>query len=283
MKTFQNPAASFFVPDGESPEKALTRCTHLGIAAHQDDLEFMAYHGILECHLVADKWFGGVICTDGAGSSRTGRYADFSDEQMRAIRREEQNAAAVVGRFGAMIQLAHPSRVINQPGETPLVADLTRILEQTRPAVLYTHNPADKHETHIGVLAATLAAVRALPLEKRPEAVWGCEVWRDLDWMDDSEKIAMNVSGHPNLAAALNGVFDSQIAGGKRYDLAVMGRRCANATFFESHASDQAQMLSFAMDLTPLARDENLDVTTYVTAYINRFREDVTQKLKRYF
>jgi hypothetical protein len=28
----------------------------------------------------------------------------------------------------------------------------------------------------------------------------------------------MDVSGRDNLAAALNGVFDSQIAGGKRYD-----------------------------------------------------------------
>ena len=50
----------------------------------------------------------------------------------------------------------------------------------------------------------------------------------------------MDVSGRDNLAAAMNGVFDSQIAGGKRYDLATIGRRAANATFFESHATDQA-------------------------------------------
>jgi len=60
-------------------------------------------------------------------------------------------------------------------------------------------------------------------------------VWRDLDWLVDSDKAPFDVSEHENLQAALLGVFDSQIAGGKRYDLASMGRRRANATYFESH------------------------------------------------
>ena len=41
-------------------------------------------------------------------------------------------------------------------------------------------------------------------------------------------------TGEPG--AALIGVFDSQIAGGKRHDLAVLGRRRANATYNASHA-----------------------------------------------
>lgn len=279
---FKNPSATLYVPDSLAPEMALARCTHLGIAAHQDDLEFMAYHGILECHSSDSKWFGGIICTDGAGSSRTGAYADFTDEQMVAVRRQEQETAAALGRYGVMVQLGHSSREVNQPGETPLVADLTALLTQIRPEILYTHNPADKHKTHIGVLAATLRAVRALPKADRPQAVWGCEVWRDLDWMLDADKVALDVSGQPELANALNGVFDSQIAGGKRYDLAVMGRRLANATFFNSHASDAASMLSLAMDLTPLAHDESLDVTAYVTGYLDRFRNEVIQNLQGY-
>ncbi|HEY5793081.1 MAG TPA: PIG-L family deacetylase [Chthoniobacterales bacterium] len=280
---FRQSAASCFVPDGSAPEAALARCTHLGVAAHPDDLEFMACHGILECHLSESKGFGGVICTDGAGSSRMGPFADFTDEEMRAVRRREQEAAAVIGCYRALVQLAYASREVNRPGQTPLVDDLKGILELARPRVVYTHNPADKHETHIGVMAATLAAIRSLPPEQRPGAVWGCEVWRDLDWMPDEEKVALDVSARPDLAEALNRVFESQIAGGKRYDLAVMGRRRANATFFASHAADQAQMLTFAMDLTPLAREESLDVTAYVTGLIDRFREDVAQKLKRYF
>ena len=89
----------------------------------------------------------------------------------------------------------------------------------------------------------------------------------------------MDVSGHDNLAAALNGVFDSQITGGKRYDLATYGRRSANATFFESPATDKANQVIFGMDLTPLTKDDpNLDVRDYVCGFIDRFRADVRKK-----
>ena len=40
-------SAEIFVPDGCSVAEALARTTHLGIAAHQDDLEIMAIDGIL--------------------------------------------------------------------------------------------------------------------------------------------------------------------------------------------------------------------------------------------
>jgi hypothetical protein len=106
-------------------------------------------------------------------------------------------------------------------------------------------------------------------------------VWRNLDWLPDEEKVVHDVCGHENLAAALNGLFDSQIAGGKRYDLAVMGRRRANATFFESHGVDQSDALAFAMDLTPLVLDDTLDVVAYVTSFIDRFKADVTNKLRK--
>ena len=88
------------------------------------------------------------------------------------------------------------------------------------------------------------------------------------------------MSGNDNLAGALNGIFDSQIAGGKRYDLAVMGRRRANATFFQSHGVDSSDALAFAMDLTPLAHDDSLDIIEYVTGAIDRFRADVVAKLR---
>jgi hypothetical protein len=76
-------------------------------------------------------------------------------------------------------------------------------------------------------------------------------------------------------------VFDSQISGGKRYDLGVLGRRRANATFLDSHAVDRAESVAFAMDLTPLVRDDSLDVAEYVDGFIARFREDVIGKLQK--
>ena len=280
MKLHQ-PTAEIYIPDDNPITAALARVTHLGIGAHQDDLEFMAFHGILSCFARDDQWFGGVTCTNGAGSSRSGPYATFSDAQMMAIRRQEQNTAATIGGYAAMIQLDYPSSAIKSPTAIELQSDLLAILTATRPDVVYTHNPADKHDTHIGVTVAALLAMRELPQDLRPKQVIGCEVWRNLDWLPDEAKVLMDVSGRDNLAAALNGVFDSQIAGGKRYDLATLGRRAANATFFNSHATDAATQLIFGLDLTPLVTDESKDIVSYVGDLIDQFNADVRQKLNQ--
>jgi hypothetical protein len=100
--------------------------------------------------------------------------------------------------------------------------------------------------------------------------------------MNDSEKIALDVSAHENLAMALNGIFDSQIAGGKRYDIATLGRRRANATFFESHATDEADQLSFAMDLTALVEDPSIDPIEFTKDVIRRFSEDVEARIAKF-
>lgn len=267
------------MPDGKPVAAALKRVTHLGIGAHQDDLEFMAFHGILECHKSKSKWFGGVTCTNGAGSARTGTYKKFTDEQMMAVRRREQNRAAKLGNFGAMIQLDFPSSAVKSATDDSLKKDLVKIFSATKVEVVYTHNLADKHDTHIGVVVAVIQALREQPKSKRPHRVIGCEVWRDLDWLPDAKKVVMDVSGHDKLAAKLNGIFDSQIAGGKRYDLATLGRRSANATFFDSHSTDQATQVIFGMDLTPLVEDATRDIADYTLSFIEEFQSDVKAKI----
>ena len=42
-----NSGAEIYVPDGFPVDVALSRTTHLAVSAHQDDIEIMAYHGIL--------------------------------------------------------------------------------------------------------------------------------------------------------------------------------------------------------------------------------------------
>lgn len=270
-----------YIPDGLGAEGAFSRTTHLGIGAHQDDLEFMALHGILECFEEEDKWFGGITCTDGAGSSRTGDYADYTDEQMKEVRVDEQKAAARIGKYGFMAQLGHPSSHVKSPDQrAPLVTDILEILKASQPEVVYTHNPFDKHATHIGVLLATLEAILSLPEESRPRKLFGCEVWRGLDWLPDEKKIAQSVSAHADLAASLNGVFDSQIAGGKRYDLAVEGRRLANATFFDSHSADQSDRVQYAIDLTDLIGKSPIPIGDLVDRHLNAFSDEVKITLK---
>ncbi len=280
MDTLSQANADLFIPDRTGTSAALARTTHLGIGAHQDDLEFMALHGILECFQRTDRRFGGVICTDGAGSARTGPYAEFTDEQMKALRVQEQRTAATIGQYGFIAQLGHSSASVkNAPARPAVTGDLKAILEATQPETVYTHNPADKHATHIGVFLATLEAIRELPPEERPKRLLGCEVWRSLDWLDDADKVVLPLSAHPNLAAALNGVFDSQISGGKRYDLAVEGRRLANATFFDSHSVDAHDRVAYALDLTPLILDDNLDPVDFTLAFVEKFRDSVRDQL----
>lgn len=278
---FRNPTASFFIPDGKSPEEAFRRTTHLGIGAHQDDLEIMAFHGIRQCFADPDQWFGGVICTDGSGSARNGKYASISDEEMVRIRKKEQQAAASLGKYSFVIQLDYPSDSIKDSDEKHLEEELFSVLAAIKPSVVYTHNPADKHKTHIATVIAVIHAARKLPPEQRPETIYGCEAWRDLDWMSDDDKIALDVSNKNNLAKGLIDIFQSQIAGGKRYDLATMGRWRANATYFNPYETDKASQLMYAMDLSPLAADDSLDIVEYVTAHIRRFQQDVETKLKR--
>ncbi len=281
---FSQSHADIFVPAGTglSPEAALARTTHLCVAAHQDDIEIMAYHGIAECFGRADRWFSGVVVTDGAGSPRSGRYANYSSDEMLAVRRAEQRKAAFVGDYSIQLQLAHPSAVVKQPGHAQVQADLGLVFATAAAEVVYLHQPADKHETHLAVLGQCLQALRALPAEKRPRQVLGCEVWRDLDWMVDGDKQALDVGAFPNLAAALVGVFDSQITGGKRYDLAAAGRRLAHATYHTSHATDRAVGLTWAMDLTPLIDHPALSVADYTLGFIERFKHDVSSRIARY-
>jgi hypothetical protein len=133
----------------------------------------------------------------------------------------------------------------------------------------------------VSVAVRAIGALRELPEGSRPAKLYGCEVWRDLDWLVDRDKIVFRLDQHENLAGALVGVFDSQIAGGKRYDLAIMGRRRANATFHESHNVDVSQLASFAMDLTPLIDRDNLDIVSYVQDYMRRFASDVSARIAR--
>ena len=278
-----SPLQSIYVPDGAKQSVALSRVTHLGIGAHQDDLEFWAFQGIAECYGRDDLWFGGVTCTDGCGSSKGGDFANVSSDDLKRIRMQEQNHAAEIGDYGFIIQLGYASESVKNETCIYLVENLVEIIKATKPTVIYTHCPTDKHRTHLGVFAAVIQALRCLPIEDRPDSLIGFESWRDLDWMCDAEKIRMDVSHHDALAQCINRVFESQIEGGKRYDNAVHGRRSANATFFEPRQSDQATQVILGMDLTPLIRKESLNVVDYTCGFISQFEQDVRSELRNFF
>ena len=277
---FTNAGAQIYIPDGVSATDALARTTHLAVGAHQDDIPIMAHDGILQCFGQDTKWFTGITVTDGAGSPRSDLYGDYTNAQMREVRIVEEKKAAFVGEYSADVLLDYPSAAAKDGSEDQIVLELARLIDKARPSVVYTHNLADKHDTHVAVTLRTLAAIRRLPDNTRPHAVYGCEVWRDLDWMADEDKIAFDVTEHGNLSAALMGVYDSQIAGGKRYDLATQGRRLAHATFSESHEVDGAEAFIYAMDLTPLVTG-TIDAADHVDDHIDRMQQEIADRIGR--
>jgi len=257
----------------------LADTTHLCIAAHQDDIELMAAGGILECYEKKGKAFTGVTVTDGAGSPRTGIYANHTDADMKVIRAIEQEKAATVGGYNAQFQLYYPSNEVRDNANPNLVDELVEIILATQPEVLFTHNFADKHDTHCAVAVRVLQALRKIPADKRPKAVYSMEVWRALDWVCDDEKKLFDTSDDEFLQAALLGVYHSQIAGGKRYDLAGLGRKRANATYFASHATDDFAAAEYALDITALVNDESLTPADFIGKYIDKFKNDVNKRI----
>ena len=270
-----------YIPDGLSMLDGLARTTHMAVGAHQDDLEIMAVDGILKCFQRADQWFSGVVMTDGRGSPRAALYQHHTDDDMAAVRAKEQKKAACIGEYGAQVLLGYPSAVVKDSSRDETVADLVSLLRTAGPEIVYTHNLADKHGTHVAVALRVIDAIRRLAEGERPKKLYGCEMWRDLGWMLGTDKVVFDCSLQNNLQSALLGVFDSQISAGKRYDLATMGRRVAHATYFASHGVDAASGLVFAMDLTPLITDVERDISTYVQDHIERFAVDVQNLIKK--
>lgn len=278
---FKSDGAEVFVPDGLASESALRRTTYLCIAAHQDDIEIMAAQPILECFQRAEKWFTGVVMTDGRGSPRSGLYEAYTDDEMRSVRWKEQRKAAVVGEYAAQVFLDYSSGNLKDPSYSEPVEDIQALILAASPEIVFTHNLADKHDTHVATALRVIRALRNLRPAERPARLIGCEVWRALDWVVDIDKIPMDLSKGEGLQRALLGVFDSQIAGGKRYDLASIGRRRANATYYESHGVDQATALSYGIDMSILLDESGGDPLNFVQGFIERFSEEVGERIRK--
>ena len=201
-------------------------------------------------------------------------------EEMQQVRLLEQRKAAYVGEYACQIQLAFTSSEVKNPKETAVVEDLAKILLRRQPRVRLPAQSRRQaryarrrhHARH------RRAARRARPSQAE-EGLWLRSLARPGLDARRRQAGAAGVSARSNIAAALVGVFDSQVSGGKRYDLATAGRRLAHATYYASHGTDQETALNFAMDLTPLVEDPSLSVADYVLSLVDRFRADVSRRV----
>lgn len=275
---FYKEEAEIYIP--QNNRDGLSRTTDLCVGAHQDDVEIMAYAPIAACYDSNERYFTAVIATDGAGSPRNGRFADCTDEDMKKIRIAEQKKAADIGKYSALVLLGYKSSEIKDKSDDRPVKELSEILLAAKPKNVYIHSFADKHDTHVASALCTLCALRAIRNEYKPEKLYMLEAWRGHDWLCNEDKTLLDASPYPDLAKSVLDVFESQIAGGKRYDLAALGRRYANATFFESHSTDDISAITYALDATELISSDKTPAE-FIKTYIDKFQNEVGDRLSR--
>ena len=253
----------------------ISKVRYLCICAHQDDAEIMAIDGILKGYCSKKYSFSLIVTCDGGGSSRSGEFTTFSDEQMKKVRIEEQIEASEIGRYNSLYLLGYTSQVAKDKDDERIVQDYIKLIKEIRPEIIYTHSLLDKHPTHIAVSLKVIEAIRKLPKQYRPKKIYGCEVWRSLDWINDDKKVVFNVSRNIRLQKKLLDVFKSQIKGGKSYSDATIGRRKQNATYAKSHNVDSMKLAAFAIDLKPLIDNPNLDIKQFVLCFVDDLRKEI--------
>ena len=254
---------------------------YLTICAHQDDNEIMAIDGVMKGYRSRKYSFACVVTADGGGSARTGKFANYTDDMMKEVRIKEQEAAAEIGRYNSLYLLNYSSKEIKDPENEQIINDYLQIIKELKPKVLYTHSILDKHPTHLGVVTKVIKALRLLPKEEQPKVIYGCEVWRDLDWIADKKKVCFDVSHNIALQKKILNVFESQIAGGKSYTNATIGRRYNNATYAQSHSVDKAKLVSYAINMNKLLQDPELPIKKYALTFVDDLYEEINDAMDK--
>lgn len=258
---------------------SLSKTTHLGIGAHPDDLEFWFFPAIQACFYNPALSFTGITMTDGAGSARGSSFHHLSNEEFVSLRHQEQLDAASLARYGAQFLLGFSSHDLKNRANPEPTQALITILKACRPSSIFTHQPFDKHPTHLAVFCRVLDALRELGPAHRPHQWIGCEGWRGLDWLPSALKIPLPCDPSDGLSDRLNGVYQSQIHEGKSYPKAVQGRRLANATLDDPHRLDSHPELAFGLNLLPLLEDPEMTLEDFVSSRLNAFAKEVKSAL----
>lgn len=135
----------------------------LVVAAHPDDIEFMA-GGTLVCWGMQGARIHYLLVTDGAGGSRD---PEQSPEALAALRRLEQREAARRLGVASVTFLGYADAHVDATYE--LRVAIARVIRQVRPEAVLTFDPHLRyranllnHPDHIAVGASTLGAVMPL-------------------------------------------------------------------------------------------------------------------------
>jgi len=225
-------------------------------------------------HHAGDNWLGPECNHPHLPADRD------SDQNLVQVRVQEQIQASQTGNYNALVMLGHSSKRVRRPASQLPLNDLIQILELTHPHTIYTHNPADRHPTHVGAFQLALESIRHLNANEQPTQFYGAEFWGSLDWVDPHQRISFDCSQDQDLQDKLLRVFSSQNAA-KDYPQGLLGRRKANATLLNSHQADQHEAVVYALDLLPLLDNPDLQPGTYLAPLLDEFKSSVISRLKK--
>lgn len=261
------------VSDSVAADVHLAQVSHMAIGAHPDDLEIIGIQGIHQSIGSSNQFFGGVVVTNGAGSTRGSEYKNLSDSEFAAERSAEQLAAAEFGGYEVLVELRRNSSELLDGLNSAIVDRLVALIDTLRPDTLYIHNPFDRHATHAALSMHCLQALREV--SDPPETVYGVEVWRNLDWVSTEYRVTLDVSACLDLQASLLSLFKSQVSENKRYDVALVDRSRSHATLLDERSVDQLNAGLLAVDLSHLVGPDAESSMEYIAEVLDRFSLDV--------
>lgn len=267
--------------DNASLDETLLRTTHIGIGAHHDDLEIMAYSSISSCYKQNLPSFLGIIITNGENSPRKGDYKNVSNSEMIKIRINEQINASNIGKYSGVIMFNLTSKNLKSTINYNLISDLATIISKSDPSNIITHNPFDNHDSHVCTFINVIKALKTLkPEDISNTKILGSEVWGSLDWIPKKYKVLLDTSYDNDFFISLMSCFKSQIVGGKNYIEATNGRRISNATYLEYEHIENYSSVNFALDLSELVTSSSsfLDFTKKI--FIEQSNTTLNQLLK---
>lgn len=251
----------------------------LAISAHQDDIEIMAMDGILKAFGSKKYAFYACVVGDGANCYKAGKYSDISDKEMVEQRSQEQTRAGQIGEYDGLYLLKHSRDYLFKNREL-VVKELAKLISDINPDIVYTHNIFDRSETHRLITSMVVDAIMTMPEETRPRLLYGCEIFRSLDWLPERYKVTFDISDNRDLQLRLVGVYDTRAEQSKNYTKAIMGRKMANAAFAAcKEIDDEEKLLWYGINLTPVIQ-KNIALKDYCIKVLNDANKELLEGIE---
>lgn len=269
------PDVRAWTPAGSNIQSALAKANSIAVVAHADDALIM-----LPDQATAVGGTSGLIeilVTDGAGSVLPPGCRTQSE--LVALREHEEIRVAQRAGFGGVIFLRASSATVRDTGERRVTQSIAAILACTHPEILVTHNPFDRHPTHLAVLARVLDAICRVPRRAWPLRLLGGEVWGGLDFLPAEIVQAHDISAQIETIGELMRLYETQNIN-QHYDLGAVGRYLSHATFHSSHARNEAVAMALTIDMTALLGRPASSLPDFVVRWFDRARNDQLTRLQ---